>query len=120
MADKEAVSVPYITIDEVSFLKRTWRWDEDVGAYLAPLEEASIGKSLTRVVASKTISAEAQACEVLKSAHMEYFNYGWEIFHQKDKMIREIMDECDLWPHTHMDRYPTWQEYRDGFWRRSA
>jgi hypothetical protein len=120
MADKEAVSVPYITIGEVSFLKRTWRWDEDVGAYLAPLEETSIGKSLTRVVASKTISAEAQACEVLKSAHMEYFNYGWEIFHQKDKMIREIMDECDLWPHTHMDRYPTWQEYRDGFWRRSA
>lgn len=120
MADKEAESVPYIHIDQVSFLKRIWRWDGDVGAYLAPLEEASIGKSLTRVVASKTITAEAQACEVLKSAHMEYFNYGWDIFHAKDKMIREIMDECDLWSHTHMDKFPTWQEYRDGFWRRSA
>jgi len=120
MADKEAVSVPYIHISEVSFLKRVWRWDDDVGAYLAPLEETSIGKSLTRVVASKTITAEAQSCEVLKSAHMEYFNYGWEIFHQKDKMIREIMDECALWEHTSMERFPTWQEYRDGFWRRSA
>nr|QRQ90208.1 MAG: hypothetical protein 1 [Riboviria sp.] len=120
MADKEAVSVPYIHIDQVSFLKRTWRWDEDVGAYLAPLEETSIGKSLTRVVASKTITAESQACEVLKCAHMEYFNYGWDKFHEKDKMIREIMDECDLWPHTYMDKFPTWQEYRDGFWRRSA
>lgn len=120
MADKEAESVPFIHIDEVSFLKRTWRWDEDVGAYLAPLDESSIGKSLTRVVASKTISAEAQAVEVLKSAHMEYFNYGWEKFHQKDKMIREIMEECELWPHTMMDRLPTWKEYRDGFWRRSA
>lgn len=120
MADKEAVSVPYISIDDVSFLKRTWRWDEDVGAFLAPLEEASIGKSLTRVVASKTISPEAQACEVLKSAHMEYFNYGWEKFTEKDRMIREIMDECKLWEHTQADRFPTWQEYRDGFWRRST
>lgn len=120
MADKEAESVPYIHIDDVSFLKRTWRFDEDVGAYLAPLEEASIGKSLTRVVASRTITPEAQAVEVLKSAHMEYFNYGWEKFHQKDAMIREIMDECDLWSHTQMERFPTWQEYRDGFWRRSA
>jgi len=120
MADKEAESVPYIGIDEVSFLKRVWRWDDDVGAYLAPLDESSIGKSLTRVVASRTITPEAQACEVLKSAHMEYFNYGWETFHEKDRMLREIMDECDLWPHTHMERFPTWQEYRDGFWRRSA
>ena len=120
MADKEAKSVPYIHIDEVSFLKRTWRWDEDVGAFLAPLEETSISKSLTRIVASRTITPEAQAVEVLKSAHMEYFNYGWDIFHEKDRMIREIMDECDLWPHTAVDRFPSWQEYRDGFWRRSA
>jgi hypothetical protein len=120
MADKEAISVPYINIDEVSFLKRTWRWDEDVGAYLAPIEEASLGKSLTRVVASKTISAEAQAIEVLLNAHMEYFNYGQDVFFKKDIMIRDIMDKCDLWEHKLNIVFPTWEQYRDAFVRRSS
>lgn len=120
MADKEAASVPYIHISEVSFLKRFWRWDEDVGAYLAPLEETSIAKSLTRVVASRTICAEQQAVEVMRSAHMEYFNYGYEIFSQKDKMFREIVTECGLEPYMPPKWFPSWQDYYDGFWRRSG
>lgn len=119
MADKEAESVPYIHIDEVSFLKRTWRWDEDVGAFLAPLEETSIAKCLTRVVASKTICPEQQAVEVMRSAHMEYFNYGYEKFQEKDAMLRDIVRECGLESYMAETWFPSWQQYEEGFWRRS-
>ena len=56
MADKEAASVPYINMRDVSFLKRTWRWDTDLKCFLCPLEEKSIIKSLTMWLPSSTIS----------------------------------------------------------------
>lgn len=119
MADKEAISVPYINISEVSFLKRFWKWDEHVGAFLAPLEESSIAKSLTRAVKSKTICEKQQAVEIMKSAHMEYFNYGYDIFHEKDIMFRDIVKKCNLEPYMPQKWFPSWQDYYDGFWRRS-
>lgn len=119
MADKEAASVPYISIDEVSFLKRTWRLDNDVGAYLAPLEEASIAKSLTRVVASKTVPPEKQATDILSAACREYFFYGKEVFHEKRQMLMEIADECALGAYVEESTFPTWIELKDNFWRNS-
>lgn len=119
MADKEAESVPYITIAEVSFLKREWRWDTDVGAYLAPLEEASIGKSLTRVVASKTVPAEQQAVDVLSAACREYFFHGKSIFLEKRNMLMEIATECGLTPYLEDSTFPTWDELYQCFWNNS-
>lgn len=115
MADKEAESVPYIHIDNVSFLKRLWRWDADVGAFLAPLEEASIGKSLTRVVASKTVPAEKQAVDVMSSACREYFFYGKEIFHKKRQMFLDIVAECELEAYVEASSFPSWEELADNF-----
>jgi hypothetical protein len=46
MADKEAESVPYLHIRDVTFLKRSWRFDSDVGAYLAPIDHESLERSL--------------------------------------------------------------------------
>lgn len=37
MAEKEAESIPFIPIEDVSFLKRKWRFEEAVGDYVAPL-----------------------------------------------------------------------------------
>lgn len=119
MADKEAESVPYIHISEVSFLKREWRWDEDVGAFLAPLEEASIGKSLTRVVASKTVPPEQQAVDVLSAACREYFFYGKEKFLTKREMLMEVAEECELLNYVVDSTFPTWEELRETFWNNS-
>lgn len=44
MAEKEAESVPYISIDEISFLKRGFRYDENMGRMVAPIEVDSILK----------------------------------------------------------------------------
>jgi hypothetical protein len=119
MADKEAESVPYLHVSQVSFLKREWRWDEDVKAYLAPLEEASIAKSLTRVVASRTVPAEKQAVDVMSSACREYFFHGKEIFETKKNMLLEIVEECELQAYVSRTSFPTWEQLKDCFWENS-
>jgi len=82
MADKLSKSVPYIHIDQASFLKRTWRWDERMQVHLCPLEEESIFKSLTVWVPSESIDEYAQFVEVVSSAVQEYFFYGEEKFEE--------------------------------------
>jgi hypothetical protein len=120
MAEKEAASIPYIGISDVSFLKRVWRWDADVGAYLAPLEEDSIIKSLTVVVSSKTLSPQFQAIATLESAHSEFFFYGKEKFQEKSDMIARIITKCDLWDYVREGAFPSWEQLRDRFWRCSG
>jgi hypothetical protein len=119
MADKEAESVPYIPLEECTFLKRSWRYDPDIGAYVAPLEEGSICKMLTVGVASKTICPEARDIAAISTAVREYFFYGKEIFHQKTKMFREIVDECNLGTWVEKSTFPSWDELRENFWDNS-
>jgi len=132
MADKEAESVPFIDIKDVSFLKRTFRFDEDMQCFLAPLEHDSLNKMLTVQVKSKTISAEAQALSSIQSAIREYFFYGKKEFENRRALLQIIIQESGL------DNYmidniidddgnfiqcnielPTWEELRDSFFYNS-
>jgi hypothetical protein len=116
MADKEAESVPYIPIDECTFLKRSWRFDSDIGAYVAPIDENSIAKMLTIGVVSKTICAEARDIAAISTAVREYFFYGKDVFEQKTKLLREIVDECNLGVWVENNTFPSWNELRENFW----
>lgn len=116
MADKEAVSIPYISIDEVSFLKRTWRFDADIGAYVCPLEHDSIEKSLMIGVVSKTITQEEQAVAVMSSAAREYFWYGKDVFKEKRHLFMRLLDELDLHMYTNKSHFPSWEVLYDQFW----
>ncbi len=93
MADKSSVSVPFINIDDVSFLKRKWVWSDDVQNYLCPLEEDSIIKSLTVWVPSKSIDEYAQMEAVVSSACREYFFHGREKFEEKRAFFVRLMDK---------------------------
>lgn len=119
MADKEAESIPFINIKDVSFLKRTWRWDEDVGAYLCPLEHDSIAKMLTMCVRSKTITREQQAIAVISTALREYFFYGKDVFERKSLMLKEIVEENRLQVYVENSTFPTFDELKDSFWKHS-
>jgi hypothetical protein len=102
MADKKSVSVPYIHIDEVSFLKRKWRWDADMEQFLCPLEKASITKALTVWVASGTIDPIQQMAAVIVAMHDEFFFYGKEEFETQHKFFLEVLsrypycEECTV------------------------
>jgi len=91
MADKSSESVPYIHIDEVTFLKRSWRWDEHVEAYLCPLEEESIIKSLTVWTPSETLDQYKHLLQVVTAASNEYFFYGREVYEKRREFFSELL-----------------------------
>lgn len=119
MADKEAASVPYIHIDDVSFLKRTWRFDGDVGAYVAPLDRSSIHKMLTVCVQKGNVSPKCHAMQVIGTAIREYFFYGKEEFETASAMLQEVVKLADLELYVEGTTFPSWDQLVTDFWERS-
>jgi hypothetical protein len=119
MADKETESIPYIHIDDCQFLKRSWRFDDDVGAYLCPLDEESIHKSLTTWVPSSTIDCYQQMVDVIDSANSEYFFYGREVFERHHAFFKKYL-ELDPYQHyVGKSTLPGWEPLVERFWKAS-
>lgn len=110
MADKESESVPFIDIADVSFLKRKWRWDADVDAWLCPLDPKSIQKSLLINIPSKSISQEAQMIDVMNSAVSEWFFHGKEVFEYEREYLLKVVRECNLEDEYVGYEFPTWDQ----------
>ncbi len=119
MADKDAASVPYIDIKDATFLKRRWRFDKDVGLFVAPLEEESIIRSLMLCVESKSVPMELQCVDIMDSACREWFYYGRETFEDKRKMLQNLIEKCDLSIYKHPGELPTYEAILEGFWETS-
>lgn len=109
MPDKTSESVAYVSIADVSFLKRSWRFDGDVGFFLCPLEEESIEKSLITWVASKSVAPGEQAIDVMSSACSEYFFYGKERFTKMRALMFDIINELGLSHYAQASKFPTWE-----------
>lgn len=119
MADKESDSKPYIHIKHVSYLKRTWRWDEDIGAVVAPLEEASIHKMLTICNPSGDESPELHMASVMNSALNEWFWHGRIEFDRERMWIEELAKKHDLMTELKFKGFPTWDDLVKRFWAAS-
>lgn len=115
MADKESASVPYIHINDSSFLKRSWRFDKDLGLHLATLDHDSIERSLMIWTRSKTISAEEQCIAVISTAVREYFFYGKEIFESKSLLLKQLVVELDIEDWLNESTFPTWESLVNDF-----
>jgi hypothetical protein len=114
MAEKEAESVPYITFDEVTFLKRHWRFDEEVNEYLAPLDMASIHKMLTMCVASDSICPEEQSIAAISSSVREMWHYGRAAFDDHTSKMRQIVNDSSLELWVEESTFPSF----DDLWER--
>jgi len=119
MADKVSESKPYIHIDTASFLKRAWRWDADVEAWLCPLEEESIIKSLTMWVPSASVDAYSQITDVIGSAVQEYFFYGREKFDAERKFFQTIMMREPFVHYIKESTFPTFDVLKERFHKAS-
>jgi hypothetical protein len=115
MADKEAESVPYIQIKDASFLKRTWRFDKEIGCHVAPLDHDSIEKMLMVWNRSKSISEGAQAIAVIESALGEYFFYGREIYDDKLDLLKKLIKKLEYTPYASDVTFLTFDELIDRF-----
>lgn len=109
MADKESESVPYIALHDVSFLKRTWRFDADVGHMLCPLELDSVEKSLMTWVVSKSVAPGAQAVDVLSSACMEMFFHGKSEHERMLDVTADIIHQLGIEAYSTPAKFPTWE-----------
>nr|ULG00046.1 MAG: hypothetical protein 1 [Locarnavirus sp.] len=119
MADKESESLPFIHIRDVSYLKRTWRWDEDVGAIICPLEEESIRKMLLICNPSDTESPELHMASVMSSAINEWFWYGKQRFEDERSWIIALAAKNGLSLELAYKGAPTWEQLYDRFWKAS-
>jgi hypothetical protein len=114
MADKERPSVPFIHIDEATFLRRSWRFEPELQSRVCPIEHDSIEKMLTTCVESKTVSMELHALSVLDTACREYFWYGKETFENKRKLFNSWIDELELLEYLERP-LPTWHSLCEEF-----
>jgi hypothetical protein len=115
MAEKDRDSVPYISIDECSFLKRTFRFDAELDTIVAPLDHDSIEKMLTTTVESKTLGIEAQTIEIVGSAIREYFWYGRVVFEEKLALLRSVVERSGIKDYIQDHTFPTYEELEIGF-----
>jgi len=115
MADKTSESVPFININDTSFLKRTWRWDERMQCFLCPLDEDSIFKSLTMWVPSDSIDKYAQFVAVASSAVQEYFFYGEEKFSEMRSFFVELLDQEPYKFYITSSTFPTYEQLEERF-----
>lgn len=118
MADKEAESVPYISIEEATFLKRSFRYDEHIGAVVGPLESSSFDKMLTTCVRSASLCPEAHSICVIETAQREYFFYGKDVFDEKQAMFRRIVSEAGLEQWVRDSTFPAYCDLLREFWLR--
>jgi len=114
MADKLAPSVPFIHIDNATFLRRAFRYEPELNAMVCPIEHASIDKMLTMCVKSQTISMQLHSVEVMNTVTREYFWYGKEIFEEKRELMNMFIKLCNL--QKYQDRpFPTWEQLKFEF-----
>lgn len=115
MADKEAESVPFITLEETSFLKRGFVYNEILGNWVAPIEEASIVKSLHNYMSRRGSTAlpEEIAGDAIKSAAREYFFHGKDVYELRKEQLEQIRDIHGLV--TFVGELPSYQDMIDGY-----
>ncbi len=95
-ADKSGVPTPYRALCDVTFLKRSFRYDEDFGFIVAPLDEQSIIKSLMVCVRSKSVTPADQLMGQISSAARAYALYGRQVYESKCAFLRSCLAEVNL------------------------
>ena len=118
MADKESESIPFIHIGQISFLKRIFRWDDELKSYMAVLEEKSINKMLTSYVDNGILAPEAHSVQAIETALREYFFHGREKFEERKQYFKEIICKADLTDWVRDSTFPNFNQMAIDFWKR--
>lgn len=91
MDQKDAKSVEFVHVNNISFLKRKFVIDNELNTVLAPLLEESLFKSLTVWTTSRSICEKEQMAAVLSSINREYYFYGKTIFNSRHQFFLSLV-----------------------------
>ena len=72
-ASKDAITEGFVTLETMSFLKRTFVYHKELDRIVAPLSLDSIFKSLQWYLPSKVVNEEAQMEQTIQAAMREFF-----------------------------------------------
>jgi len=97
MAEKGDSSVPFINIDQLSFLKRKPVYNSNLGLYMAALDDRSIFRSL-QFVCGSSLTREESAGTNIDNALREYFYHGEIPFNWFRNKIMRVVEKHDLGP----------------------
>jgi len=112
MAEKGEESRPYISIDEGSFLKRKWRWEDEVNAYVGPLDVESIHKMLQIGVSPNYLTPEQHMIEKCRSANDEWFWHGRSVFEKWRECLLGLVQKHDLNVYLETQPLATWEQLK--------
>lgn len=93
---KGDITVGSVPITECDFLKRSFRFDAELGLWQAPLNEDSIMKRLFVLDPSKVLTLKEQCGEAIASSLRDYFQYGREVFEDRREKLMELAEVCEL------------------------
>lgn len=121
MADKESVSVPFVHIKDISFLKRKFVVDAGTGHVMAPLEHESFDKMLTTCVRTNkdVLCLEAHSINVIETALREYYFYGQEKFNERRNYFFDIVKRAGIECYVKDSTFPTFAEIDKDYVHRS-
>lgn len=109
-ADKNTPTVGFQGIDNISFLKRKFVMHEDIGRIVAPIEEASIWKSLFCWKKTSEVPWEQHCADQINGALREFALYGEEVFERRRAEFVKIAEKHDIMHYFPMNKPFTYRE----------
>jgi len=119
MAEKGAESKPYVNIFDCEFLKRSFRYEEDVKGMMAPLREEAIIKSLMIGVPSTSICEKEQMVCIMSSAMYEFSFHGRKVYDIWKERINFLINKHNLQDYVSEGLFPSWEQYVERYERLS-
>jgi hypothetical protein len=107
-ASKGEVDRDLMTLQEVDYLKRAFRYDEERKVWTAPLNEKSMLKRMMVCIPSNFMTHEEQCAESLVNSLRDYFEYGREVFNDRREKLLRIATKNNLL--THISKFYTYDE----------
>jgi hypothetical protein len=86
----------YETLESATFLKRTFRFDDDIQAMVAPLDFSSIAKQLTWIRTSSALMWSEQEKDALYRVSLELALHGRSIFERHVEVLQEVATPMGL------------------------
>jgi hypothetical protein len=121
MAEKDRASVPYIRGDEITFLKRSFRYEPEVDGYVAPLDITSVRKALMLTIPSRVVSKEKAYCDCIVSQNDTMWHHGREEFERFHLILLDLIAHLELEEYmvhsllTYDELSARWLSTRDSF-----
>lgn len=96
MAEKEAESVPFIHLNEASFLKHFAVWDSELNLYRSPVEKASLAKMLHTHLRSGVLTMGQSSAEAIQNVALKYFEFGRDVYTERVAQLEHVARESGV------------------------